>query len=257
MNSSLLHIYDQYIYALVALGGTALGVALVQWFIQCSRWSGWVRSLHGVVAPFINIIGVLFGLTLAFLVNDTWSAHDRATNAVFREADALRSLVTLSDTLPDPLRAQARAVMRDYAQASAAEWPMLARRESSAQVPPQADRLLKLMASQALAQATASNVQALMLGKVGEIRAQRDLRIGLSQTHVNPLKWLGMAFLGLVTLLSLAVVHVDRPRAALVAMLLFSLAAAPTAAIVLVQGNPFEQLAPVSSAPIVAAVQGL
>ena len=87
--------------------------------------------------------------------------------------------------------------MRDYAQASAAEWPMLARRESSAQVPPQADRLLKLMASQALAQATAANVQTLMLGKVSEIRAQRDLRIGLSQTHVNPLKWLGMAFLGL------------------------------------------------------------
>ena len=256
MNSSLFHVYDQYIYALVALGGTMLGVALVQWFIQCSRWSDWAQSLHGVVAPFINIIGVLFGLTLAFLANDTWSAHDRATNAVFREADALRSLITLSDTLPEPLRAQIRAAMHDYAQASAAEWPMLARRESSAQVPVQADRLLKLMASQALAQTATTNVQSLMLG-VSEIRAQRDLRIGLSQTHVNPLKWLGMAFLGSVTLLSLAVVHIDRPRAALVAMLLFALAAAPTAAIVLVQGNPFEQLAPVSAAPIVATVQGL
>ena len=257
MNSSLFHVYDQYIYALVALGGTMLGVALVQWFIQCSRWSDWAQSLHGVVAPFINIIGVLFGLTLAFLANDTWSAHDRATNAVFREADALRSLITLSDTLPEPLRAQTRAALHDYAQASAAEWPMLARRESSAQVPVQADRLLKLMASQALAQTATTNVQSLMLGKVSEIRAQRDLRIGLSQTHVNPLKWLGMAFLGSVTLLSLAVVHIDRPRAALVAMLLFALAAAPTAAIVLVQGNPFEQLAPVSAAPIVATVQGL
>lgn len=257
MNSSLLHIYDQYIYALVALGGTALGVALVQWFIQYSLWSGWAHSLHGVVAPFINIIGVLFSLTLAFLANDTWSAHDRATNAVFREADALRSLVTLSDTLPEPLRTQARAATHDYAQASAAEWPMLARRESSAQVPVQADRLLKLMASQALAQSTTSNLQALMLGKVSEIRAQRDLRIGLSQTHVNPFKWLGMAFLGLITLLSLAAVHVDRPRAALVAMLLFAFAAAPTAAIVLMQGNPFEHMAPVSSAPILTAVQGL
>lgn len=257
MTTSLLHVYDQYLYALVALGGTALGVALVQWFIQGSRWSGWAYSLHGVVAPFINIIGVLFGLTLAFLANDTWSAHDRATNAVFREADALRSLVALSDTLPEPLRAQTRASLRDYARASAAEWPLLARRQSSDQVPALADRLLKLTASQALAQAIPSNVQALMLGKVSEIRAQRDLRIGLSQTHVNPLKWLGMAFLGLVTLLSLAVVHVDRPRAALVAMLLFALAAAPTAAIVLVQGNPFEQLSPVSAAPIVAAVQAL
>ena len=28
----------------------------------------------------------------------------------------------------------------------------------------------------------------------------RDQRIALSQMHVNPLKWMGMAFLGLLTL---------------------------------------------------------
>ena len=66
-----------------------------------------------------------------------------------------------------------------------------------------------------------------------------------------------MAFLGLVTLLSLAVVHADNARAALVSMVLFALAAAPTAAMVLIQGNPFQQPASVSPAPIAAAVQGL
>ena len=66
-----------------------------------------------------------------------------------------------------------------------------------------------------------------------------------------------MAVLGLVTLLSLAVVHADNARAALVAMVLFALAAAPTAAIVTIQGNPFQQPASVSPAPIAAAVQGL
>ena len=50
------------------------------------------------------------------------------------------------------------------------------------------------------------------------MRASRDLRIGLSQTHANPLKWMGMAFLGFLTLLSLAVVHADNARAALVAI---------------------------------------
>ena len=46
--------------------------------------------------------------------------------------------------------------------------------------------------------------------KASEIRDERDQRVALSQTHVNPLKWLGMAFLGLLTLLSIAVVHVER-----------------------------------------------
>ncbi|CAM3511992.1 hypothetical protein [Polaromonas hydrogenivorans] len=257
MSPDLLHTYDHYFYALVALLGTALGVAGIQWFLRQSRWAAWAQSLHGVAPPFINIIGVLFGLTLAFLANDTWSAHDRATNAVFREADALRSLVTLSAALPGPLQGRVRAAIADYGQASAAEWPLLARRQSSAQVPDRADALLRLLAGRDVASAAGDTVQALMLRKVSDIRDQRDQRIGLSQTHVNPLKWLGMAFLGLVTLLSLAVVHVENPRAALVAMVLFALAAAPTAAIVLVQGNPFEQPASVSPAPIAAAVQGL
>ncbi|NMM13076.1 MAG: hypothetical protein HHJ17_05985 [Rhodoferax sp.] len=51
--------------------------------------------------------------------------------------------------------------------------------------------------------------------------------------------------------------HIERPRAALVATLLFALAVAPTAAIVLIQGNPFQHPTDVTSAPIKAAVSGL
>ena len=97
-------------------------------------------------------------------------------------------------------------------------------------------------------------VHALMLTKVSDIRHDRDLRIALSQMHVNPLKWLGMAFLGLLTLLSIAMVHIENPRAAYLSIALFALSAAPTAAIVLVQGNPFLQPSFVSPAPIIAAL---
>jgi hypothetical protein len=65
-----------------------------------------------------------------------------------------------------------------------------------------------------------------------------------------------MAFLGFLTLLSVSVVHVDKPRAAMVAVILFALAAAPTAAIVLIQGNPFQQPTSVNPAPIIEAVSG-
>lgn len=71
------------------MAGTFVQVWAIGWVMRTPRWAPWVHSLRGVVPPFINIIGVLFGLTLAFLANDTWSAHDRATNAVYKEADAL------------------------------------------------------------------------------------------------------------------------------------------------------------------------
>jgi len=251
------HTYDHYGFAGIAVAGTFVAVIAVQWALRRPRWGGWIASLQGVAPPFINIIGVLFGLTLAFLANDTWSAHDRAMNAVFKEADSLRSIAVLSNQLAEPLRGQLRSALHRYGQASADEWPMLAARKSSGEVARVGDELLTLLAAKQLAASAGENVQALMLRKAIEIRDERDLRIGLSQTHVNPLKWLGMAFLGFLTLLSVLVVHVDKPRAAMVAIILFALAAAPTAAIVLIQGNPFQQPTSVSPLPIMEAVADL
>lgn len=250
-------IYDHYGYAALAVAGTFLAVAGVHRSLNQPASGAWLRSLAGVAPPFINVISVLFGLTLAFLANDTWSAHDRAVNAVFKEADALRSLAVLSGALPEPLRGQVQAATVGYAQASASEWELLAQRRSSAQVTQKSDALLTLLASPVVAASTSATVQKLMLDQTMITRDQRDLRTGLGQTHVNPLKWLGMAFLGMMTLLSIAVVHVEHPRAALAAVLLFAMAAAPTAAIVLVQGNPFQQPTAVSPAPILAAVASL
>ena len=251
------HTYDHYGFAIAALLGTAIAVAVIKQWLYAPRWASWAQSLKGVVPPFINILGVLFGLTLAFLANDTWSAHDHAMRAVYSEADALRSLVTLSDKLPTPQKDRMNATLVAYAQASAQEWTWLAQRHQDQKVVALGDALLSQVTNREIEQAVGVNAQALMIAKASEIRNEREQRIALSQTHVNPLKWLGMAFLGLLTLLSIAVVHVEHPRAAMVAIILFALAAAPTAAIVLVQGNPFQEPTAVTADPILQAVDRL
>ena len=200
------------------------------------------------------MIGVLFGLTLAFLANDTWTAHDRAVRAVLQEADAIRNLLVLGEGLDPAERALWQAAIRAYAAAAIAEWPLLARCLSDAAVGRCSDRLLTLAAAPAAARALGGTVQQMALQQVSAIKASRDLRIGLSQTHVNPLKGLGMGFLGFLTLLTVAVVHAGNAEAALVAMVLFGLAAAPTSAIVLIHGNPFQRPSAVSPGAIAEAL---
>ncbi len=246
--------YDHYLYAAVAMLGTLGAVLAVVWLMRSSPWRGRIQALRGVAPPFINVLGVLFGLTLAFIANDTWSAHDKATAAVFHEADALRGLVVMGGQLDEPLRAPFLNAVRAYAHAAAQEWESLAVRQASPEADQQANALLRMALAPGVAASLGHNAHALLLDKVSDIRHDRDQRISLSQMHVNPLKWLGMAFLGLLTLLSIAVVHVDNPRALYVSIGLFALAAAPTAAIVLIQGNPFLQPSFVSPAPILAAV---
>ena len=248
-------IYDHYGYALIAVVGTILALAALQWIIQHPKLADWRKSLHGVAPPFINIVGVLFGLTLAFLANDTWVAHDRAVKAVYKEADSLHAIMTLSKELADPLRSELQQAVTAYADANVAEWPELANRRINPDVSARADALFGLLASSQVRTAAGDNVQELMLRKMSDLSDERDQRIALSQTHVNPLKWFGMGFLGLLTLISVTIVHLDRPRAAFAAMLIFALAAAPTAAIVLIQGNPFQPPSNVTPEPIMHAVQ--
>jgi len=237
--------YEHYAYAAVAALGTLFAVMAVHYAMVRPPWSGWVRSLTGVVGPFINIVGVLFALTLAFLANDTWTAHDRAMNAVLQEADAIHTLQVLARLQMPEERGRVQSAIADYAAAVVAEWPLLAQRETDPAVGHSSDRLLSLAAGEA-----GGAVQQVMLQQVTMLKASRALRIGLSRTHVNPLKWLGMAFLGLLTMVSVAVVHATDAKAALVGTVLFALAAAPTSVIVLIHGNPFQYPSAVSPAPI-------
>lgn len=243
--------YDHYVYAAIALGGSFLAAWFLLWVTLRSPWVEEIRTYRGMSPPFLGVVGVLFALTLAFLANDTWNAHDRALNTVYQEGEALRGIRSMAAALPETSGRAVNAAVGDYARVTIDEdWPLLARRLSSRQAAERLDDLSALLAGGDMAATLPTAVHAQMLGLAAQVRAARGQRIALSQTHVNPLKWLGMAGLGFLTMVSIAMVHVDQARAEILAVLIFAAAAAPTAAIVLVQGNPFQPPTVVSAAPI-------
>jgi uncharacterized membrane protein len=248
--------YDHYLLAMIVVVGTYLGLAFMLWLAQRSRHAPFIRSFRGIAQNFLTVINVIFALNLVFLANDTWSAHDRARDSVFQEAGSLASILDLASGLPEPLRAPIEGDVRTYVRlAVTTEWPLLARRGSSGEVTGTLDGLLARLASPDVAAALPATVHAQMLAQAIDVRGTRNQRVALSQTHVNPLKWLGMAFLGLLTMVSIVMVHVDQPRAQFLSALLFATAAAPSAAIVLVHGNPFQPPMAVSSQPIAAVIE--
>ncbi|OAN64461.1 DUF4239 domain-containing protein [Magnetospirillum moscoviense] len=256
MMLELLRTHDHYVLAAVALFGTLAAAAAFLWLAHRSRLAPWIASFRGLSPPFVNVVGVLFALTLAFLANDTWNAHDRAVTAVYHEAGALRTIRALAVELPEASRGGLdRAIDRYVAIVVAEEWPLLAKRRASAAAIDALAVLQAELSRPVIAQALAPAAHAQMLQQAMEARDARETRIALSQTHVNPLKWLGMAFLGLLTLISIAMVYVDQPKAELLAIALFAAAAAPTAAIVLIQGNPFQPPGAASPAPLQALLK--
>lgn len=249
--------YDHYLFAAAALVGTFAAAIVLIRVLEARRWAARVEGMAGVVPPFINVLGVLFGLTLAFLANDTWSAQDRALSAVNHEADALRAISILASHLPAQDAARVSAAARGYAGAAVAEWPLLSHRHSSPEASVAADKLLAVLSEPRLLAESGPAVSGQEIALAIAVRDGRETRLSLSQTHVNPLKWTGMAVLGFLTMVSVAVVHAGIPRKGglgpmRVAVAIFALASAPTAVIVLVHGNPFQRPAAISPAPLAA-----
>jgi hypothetical protein len=245
-----------YAYGAVATLGTFAAVAAIGWLMTTAAWAGWAPEMAEVSGPLLNVLGVLFGLTLAFLANDTWTAHDRARTTILREADAVRGLDILAESAPEATRQVLRKAVRDYVSTAVGEWPALARYDISPAASAASDQLLRAFSSISPNDTRHAVLQQTMLRYVVQIREHRDVRVGLSRTHVNPLKWFGMALLGFLTIVSIAVVHATEPVAALIAMGLFGLASAPTATIVLIHGNPFQPPSAVSTARLAAALAG-
>jgi hypothetical protein len=251
--------YDYYLFAAAALLGTIGAAAVLLWALRRERWRSYVASLAGISPQFMNVLGVLFALTLAFLANDTWSAHDRALAAVDSEADALRSIVVIATHLPATEAREVRDAALAYARAAIDEWPKLAIRQTDPAAAAAADRLLAVLSDPRVVAASAAATSQAQIGLALSVRNGREARLALSQTHVNPLKWAGMAFLGFLTMLTVALVHVGSPRPMVKAVALFALASAPTVVIVLIHGNPFQPPGSVSPAPLselIESVQG-
>ena len=94
--------YDHYLYAAVVMLGTLGAVLVVVWLV--GRRLARARSGAARGGPPHQRAGRVVWSDPTFIANDTWSAHDKTTAAVFHEADALRGLVVLGGQLEEPLR---------------------------------------------------------------------------------------------------------------------------------------------------------
>jgi hypothetical protein len=82
-----------------------------------------------------------------------------------------------------------------------------------------------------------------------QAQSARYHRLALSQRRGDPLKWFAVACLGTLTLLSVALVHLDNWRSQLVAMLIYASAISVSFTAAYLERSPF-QVFVVSPQPI-------
>jgi hypothetical protein len=228
----------------------ALTGATIWWLCFRSPLRRKIHTLTGVVAPFFGAVGILFALLTGFLAADIGDRNRQSWRAVHGEASAAASIYTLSIASVSDM-AGIRAALRDYLQSAVAdEWPHMAENGGSSKTETALSILLTELSHPKIAVEAGQAVHNALLSTILRVRDARSDRLALASDRTNDLKWTIVLILGVITQIAIGLVHLERPRAQVAALVVFSTAAVITLGTIALQEQPFKGAIRISPAPL-------
>jgi hypothetical protein len=227
--------------ALAIFGITYLLAAVIHAGVAVLAAGHRTKSFKAVSSSMLPVLGIIFGLFVAFTAAQVWNDNDHATATVNREASALRSAIVFAAAFPGEGETKLLGLMRGYIQdTTAVEWPLMEHRAASLKAPPrQLIETLQLVLSlptDSRGQQTAQREITTALENALDARRQRII---VSYAEVNLVKWLCLYLQAACVMLAIALVHCDDRLASLTAIGLFATGAAASVLLIAAHDRPF------------------
>src|SRR5262245_11393913 len=225
--------------AILIFGGTFLSAAVILLVVHSLAVGDRARAFKAVSPGLLPPLGIMFRLLVAFVAAQAWGDQDRAHTEVNREASALRAVVILSESFPGEA-AHLRGLIRQHIhEAQTAEWPAMASRRATITIPASLAQAMKTtLALPVQGEGQAAAQRAIVASLENALDARRQ-RILISQSEVNPVKWMSLILQAICMLTAIAMVHVDNRTTAAIAMGLFSTAIAACLVLITAHARPF------------------
>ena len=250
--SDWLHNLPVPLMAAAVFGFTYLLAAVLFAAVMTLAAGGRTKTFKAISPGMLPVLGIIFGLFVAFIAAQVWNDSDRASTAVSREASALRGVVLLAAGLPTEQGARLQNLVRGYIEeAATVEWPMMARQAASLRPAPagltEALQLVIAMTPQGAGQQTAQHEIIAALETALDARRQRII---ISHAEVNSVKWLCLYLQALCALFVIGLVHCDDRLAAGIAMGLFATGVAASVLLIAAHDRPFTGQISISPEPL-------
>ncbi len=198
-------------------------------------------DLKATTPVMLTPLSVIIGLLIAFLATRVWNNLDRANNYVAQEASSIRESLVLGDELPPEIRASFRRSIKVYLHfVESDDWPaMNVRQATLTETPKGLAEAVHAVVSFNPTTRSQEVVQQHLVSALERTLEARRYRILLSQGSISPLQWLVIVILDVLLLATIAMVHVERPRTAVINMFALSTGIAACLALLMVHDRPF------------------
>ncbi|MEP9397344.1 hypothetical protein [Mesorhizobium sp. KR2-14] len=190
------------------------------------------------VATFVSTVATAWALALGFAAADIWSFKAQAEQAASEERSCVRRLggMASADALDAPAMMQALKAYKSAVEQY--EWRMSSNRSPSPEVD---DALQKIRVAiiQIAKNGAPGSLIAKMTQDFDELQDARNKRLAIGSSSVSDYKWYLVLFLTFLSMVTIASVHADRPRAGRNALSIFAIAAVVSLWILAVHAHPY------------------
>lgn len=161
-----------------------------------------VEGEHNEVAGFlIAVVGVVYAVTLAFIVIVTWEEFRAASVNVNAEAAALRGLYRDAGALPEPVASDMDRLVVDYArEVSAGEWAALDKGQSSQAAFDELGTMFSSLQSVHDLSPSQQTFLAAALERLNDVTQHRADRISAAEESTPSVLWAAIILGGIVTM---------------------------------------------------------
>jgi hypothetical protein len=217
---------------------TALSVGLATGGLYLTRRlipPATLRKHHDVAGFISAILGVIYGVLMAFVVFVVWTHFDTARVAVESEADCTSDLYRMAYGFPADTQNQIRNDLNYYVQSVIDdEWPAMAAGHSSPATERALDRLWVTYSAMNPATSREVTLYQESISRLNDLSNSRRERIIASRSGVPALMWFTLIFGGLATIVFTYFFGAENGRAqagmtilltALIALVLFLICA--------------------------------
>jgi hypothetical protein len=188
------------LWGLLAIGGSVvvslLGMALVRRSVAVSA-----LEAHSEVAGFVYaVLGVVYGVLMAFVVTVVWDRYDRAETVASLEAGALADLGRLADHLPAAQRAEAQQTLLAYGRVVIdEEWAIMRSGGASPRAQQLADAIWATFGRIEPTNDREAGIYQQALGQLDALSDARGARLLLARSGLPGLMWVVLVVGALVT----------------------------------------------------------
>ncbi|HEX3234908.1 MAG TPA: hypothetical protein VHR41_11970 [Gemmatimonadales bacterium] len=227
--------------AVVILAACYLVTAAIYLVITALAVGERARAFKAVSGGILSPMAILFALLIGFLAAQVWGDLDRANTAVNREASALRGVVLLASDFPGEPEARIRELVRRHIQeAVTQDWPAMSRGNATLRLVP-ASLTEALRLTLALDPKSEGNVAAQreMIASLESALEARRLRIVLSHSSINWVKWTALLMQAALTMVTIGLVHSDNRMANRIIMGIFATSVGVAVTLVASHSRPF------------------